>query len=260
MTSGISSTPPGFNSRNKSTHQPIDSPDHEQPQCKPGIYAISKKTRGYNAVYRRNCKITAAHGRVVVISDGTFKDPVSAAENAIKTLHKMAITQATIMESFDILYPGNIGHLSDDAIDASIKSNQVQQAAILLAKALAEAPREWCIWLAISGGSSVLSRAMEILIDQGITMENQLVQLYRPTTSGVRAVRLVHQLGMKMPNEFIQGGFFSCFGSLAVKIVRVRYKKDPYSWKDLSTCILENPWLALILIWMGLLMGYLFRI
>ena len=213
----------------------------------------------YNAVYRRDCRITAAHTRVVVICDGTFKDPVSAAEDAIKALRKMAITSATIMESFDILYPGHIGHLGDSGIDDSVKSNQTNEAATLLANALNEAPREWCIWVAISGGSSVLSRAMKILIDRGITLEKQQVRLYRPATSGAHVVRLVHQLGMNMPSEFIQGGFSFSFSSLTVKVLRACYKGDSYSWKDFAISILENKRLAVTLILAGLLVDYFAR-
>lgn len=255
---GINLISVGVASSEEKTHTLLERLAYKEFQCKSGIYTVSKVPGGQKLVYHNN-KVTAEYGRVVVICDGIFNDPEDAARDAIKRLKEMNIDPAATIGSFDIFYPGSIGRLDD--FMAKNPTDQVNEVALLLVNAMKTVHKDGCNWIAVSGGLVLLAQAMEGLIIQGITLETQLVQLYRPTTSSVKAVHLVHQLGMNMPDDFVRGcGLLGKLDAIRVKIIRVRYENDPYTWKDFVGSILESKKLGIGLIFVGLLLAYLSQV
>lgn len=250
MASNVNTSPHGNMLQSEPTHV-INEPEF----WKPGIYALSKESgSGYKAVYRRNRRVTPVNCHVIVICDGAFENPARAAEDATRSLQKISVGPPMWRDSFDVLYPGHVGSFGKNVTSAN--SDQIQEAASLLATAMQNAPRDWCIWVSVSGGSAVLSRAMELLVEQGITLEKQIVQLFRPTTSSIHILRLAYQLKMKMPDKFLEAGLLSCLTVGKINILRARHDGDTYTWKDNVQKVLESKQIAVGLIFFGLLIGY----
>lgn len=61
---------------------------------------------------------------------------------------------------------------------------------------------EGVTWVSEFGGSAVLTQAMKILVDQGVTLDKHDVFLYRPNTNVEEAITWVHKLGMTLHRNF----------------------------------------------------------
>ncbi|WP_299596734.1 hypothetical protein [uncultured Microbulbifer sp.] len=90
---------------------------------------------------------------------------------------------------------------------------------------------EGVAWAADFGGSAVLTQAMQILVDKGVSLKKHTVYFHKPRTSPAKALKLAHQLQMRL-NERIADTGLSARGALSqfsVAGVRLRNQDDPYS-------------------------------
>lgn len=225
---------------------------------KPGIYHVYKDVEGYKTKYRNNGRVTAEDNRVVVISDGGYKSPGMAVEDIVQRLWSMGAEQAATFNSFDIFYPGNIGRLGGLRRYDSIKNNHSFAAANLLANAMENAHNRKVYWLSAFGGSAVFSQSMEILVRQNIKLDKHMAKLYKPTTSGAQAVRLAHQLGIKLPSEAVKaGGLRASVSLMRANALRASNRDDPYTWINYASDTAKGGMLGVSLAGAGLFVATL---
>lgn len=203
-------------------------------QDKPGVYEVYKDSDGYTTRYRSNGRIVAEDNRVVVICDGSYKNPKIAMKDVFSRLKSMGAEQAATIGSFDIFYSGYVGRLGGFRTYESAQNSPSFGAASLLANAMEKAQnRKGVYWISAFGGSAVFSQSMQILIRQEVKLGNHAAKLYKPTTSSSEAVRLAHQLGINMPIEFAKaGGLRAAASVMRANAIRAMNEQDSYSWKD----------------------------
>lgn len=87
------------------------------------------------------------------------------------------------------------------------------------------------IWSADKGGSAVLTQAMQILVDKGVTLKGHTAYLYKPRTSPGNALRLAHKLELTLNETFADTGWDlqGALSQLGVAGARLNNKRDPYS-------------------------------
>lgn len=205
---------------------------------KPGIYSINKPGRRVAASvsYRKNGRITAQDGRIVIIADPNHKSPEVAAEDGIKCAAEALGALAQKETEFDLLYsPAGTG-LGRQFDPRSL--TQVYAFSNLLANAMSNIEnKKGIVWFSERGGSAIFTQAMEIAVRNKVSFEqkNHLAHLYKPTTSPVQAAKLAHALGFSLGDNFITLGGFQprvAASSLIVNALRVKNAADEYSLKD----------------------------
>jgi hypothetical protein len=87
------------------------------------------------------------------------------------------------------------------------------------------------LWVADKGGSVVLTQAMKILVDKGVTLKGHTAYLYNPRTSPGDALRLAHKLELSLNESFADTGWDiqGALSQLSVAGQRLNNKDDPYS-------------------------------
>lgn len=87
------------------------------------------------------------------------------------------------------------------------------------------------IWVGDQGGSAVVTQAMQILVDRGITLKGHSAYLYKPRTSPGDTLRLAHRLELTLNEAFADTGWDiqGALSQLSVAGVRLDHKKDPYN-------------------------------
>ncbi|AMX03397.1 hypothetical protein [Microbulbifer thermotolerans] len=201
-----------------------------------GLYRAreDRDRNAWNVELVPNGKIHKQPGRLIAVADARYKQASDAAADAVpRAVELLGVGAAHVSANGADLHftPGQkaLGGLvcyNPLAVDKARKS------AVLLAKAMADARDiEDVTWIADSGGSAVLTQAMQILADKGITLEKHGVYLYKPRTSPARALRLAHQLKLRLNQRFADTGY-SVHGALSqysVAGLRLKNNKDPYN-------------------------------
>ncbi len=113
-----------------------------------------------------------------------------------------------------------------------LKVENSRASALLLAASM-ESSRDvkGVVWAADFGGSAVLTQAMQILADKGISLKGHTVYFHKPRTSPAKALRLAHQLRMKLNERIADTGLSArgAFSQFSVAGIRLNNKSDPYS-------------------------------
>ncbi|MFK5948827.1 MAG: hypothetical protein QM500_08685 [Methylococcales bacterium] len=197
---------------------------------KPGTYKATKQADKWKANFKFD-GIKPEKNRVVAICDSGYDTPNKAAGECINFIIKSPVSggEFTINnDGFDMHYTpgkGRIGGLSNlkQAFNAETNSS-LHESAYLLAKSMEDARNiKGVRWIAEQGGSGVLTQAMKILADKGITLDNHTVFLSNPRTQQHKVVELGIKLKLKKsrsisinnqlnPNELIGGLFFGVGG------------------------------------------------
>ena len=76
----------------------------------------------------------------------------------------------------------------------------------------------------------MLTQAMQILVDKGVSLKGHTVYFHKPRTSPARALKLAHKLDLTLNERFANTGY-SISGALSqfsVAGMRIRNRKDPY--------------------------------
>ncbi|WP_288129924.1 hypothetical protein [Microbulbifer sp.] len=201
-----------------------------------GLYRVSTG-RGHNswsATYVADSKILPQRARLVAIADGQFNRVSDAVRDTVpRTMKHLGLGAAQVPDSGADLHftPGRArlgGLFSYNPLSVA----NSRASAVLLASSMAAARDvEGVVWAADFGGSAVLTQAMQILVDKGISLKSHTVYFHKPRTSPAKALKLAHQLQMRL-NERIADTGLSARGALSqfsVAGLRLRNQEDPYS-------------------------------
>lgn len=204
---------------------------------KPALYSGEKdpNSNRWDAELRKDGLITDMRNRLVAVSDGASKDPKSAVQRAAPRVSKAPFSGGSHRvnaDGFELHFtPGKsrLGGLVNyrDAIKPLNNSN-IHESAILLAKTMYDArDMEGVGWIAEFGGSAVLTQAMKILVDRGITLKGHTAFLFRPRTSPSEAVQLAHQLKLTLDRDFTSTGAFDYIGNRdQIEVIGHRLKTE----------------------------------
>jgi hypothetical protein len=184
--------------------------------------------------YVEDGKVAMQEGRLVVIADAGYESANDAADaimpRAIK--HPDVPAHSVRQNGGDLHFtPG------DERLGGMIRYNALNEdssraSALHLAASMAQAKNiKGVNWVADKGGSVVLTQAMQILVDKGITLKEHTAYLYHPRTSPGDALRLAHKLKLTLGESFANTGW-SVKGALSqfrVAGQRLKNEDDAYN-------------------------------
>ena len=86
-------------------------------------------------------------------------------------------------------------------------------------------------WVADFGGSVVLTQAMHILVDKGVSLKGHTVYFHKPRTSPAKALKLAHKLDLTLNERFANTGYSvpGAISQFSVAGMRIRNRTDPYN-------------------------------
>jgi hypothetical protein len=175
-----------------------------------GLYRAKKKGVDWKAEHVENGQITPDGGATLVgISDSNCGDDAGKAAGKIAGFVSVAPGfSGPHFDGFNMHFtPGvkTLGGLKNYRKASNPLSNEgIQGSAQLLARTMYKAKNlKKITWASEFGGSAVLTQAMKILADQGVTLgESHSAFLYRPNTNVEEAVTWAHKLGMTLDRNF----------------------------------------------------------
>ncbi|MBN8430435.1 hypothetical protein JF535_06150 [Microbulbifer salipaludis] len=208
-----------------------------QEETRMGLYRASSDL-GQNlwkASYVKDSKILPQRGRLVAIADAKFSSADDAIEETMpRTAKHLGVGAAHVRDSGADLHftPGRKPLGGGLLCYNPLNVEKSRASALLLATTMASARDvEGVVWAADFGGSAVLTQAMQILADKGLSLKGHTVYFHKPRTSPAKSLRLAHKLQMNL-NERIADTGLSLRGAisqLSVADVRLKNKNDPYS-------------------------------
>lgn len=168
----------------------------------PGLWRVTKEGKSWKTKFVNNGRLLKKHeDRYVVISDTTFSFAEKAARFASASLESVNPTVAGIIEKkgFDMHFtPGP--NRSDGLVSSKQALNtefsvMTQDSAQLLANTMYQSKEnEGIQWFSDGGGSAVLTKAMQILYSQKVSLKKHTILLNRATTSPSKALELGRNL------------------------------------------------------------------
>jgi len=171
---------------------------------RPGLWKAKKKGDAWKADFIANGQITPKENRFVVIADAAHDHQDKAASKSAESLASQNATISRQIETagFDMHFTpgkGRIGGLKNarQALGAE-RHRDLHETAQLLANTMYRARDiEGVLWFSDWGGSGVLTQAMQILVDQGISLDKHAILMNHPTTQPSKAMELGLKLGLK---------------------------------------------------------------
>jgi hypothetical protein len=172
----------------------------------PGLWNATKADDEWNASFVKDGKLNPnAKNKFVVISDRSSRHPTAEAASIFKVLQgsrdKTTVTQIG-NDGFDLHYtPGekSIGGMKNmKEVRHANNQASLKESAEILAHTMHNARDiSGVVWGSESGGSGVLTQAMQILADRGVTLDTHGIFLNRATTLPSKAVELARKLESK---------------------------------------------------------------
>lgn len=209
--------------------------DSNGQQARLGTYRASlmPETNEWRASYVRNGQVDSQAGRLVAVADSSYESANEAANYSIPGALTFFgnNTSAVRQGGCDLHFtpgPKQLGGLFryDSLSIDSCRSSAVHLAATM------EAARDIksVAWVADFGGSAVLTQAMQILADKGVSLEGHTLYLHRPRTSPAKALKLAHQLKLSLNKKFANTGLNprGALSQFSVAGVRMNNSSDPY--------------------------------
>lgn len=201
-----------------------------------GLYRtqLDARSKTWEAEYAENGKVAPQDGRLVAIADAGYESANHAARAVMpRAIKRLGIAAASARNSESDLHftPGEKclgGMIRYNAL----KEDRSRASALHLATSMEQAKNtKGIIWLADKGGSVVLTQAMQILVDRGITLNEHTAYLYSPRTSPGDALRLAHKLELTLNESFADTGWDiqGALSQLSVAGQRLHNKGDPYN-------------------------------
>lgn len=175
---------------------------------RPGLFRANKEL-SWGAEPVADGQVLDKEDRIVCISDRGYESAKQAVADTAEFVSSVPFSGGGFKinsKGFDLHYTpgqGRIGGLRNmrQALHAE-NSTELNESALLLAKTMYKARDiEGVGWVSEFGGSGVLTQAMKILIDQGITLSSHAIYLHRPTTSQNNAYKLSQKLGLKVDRK-----------------------------------------------------------
>lgn len=210
---------------------------------KPGLWHVKKSDSGWRASYVKNGYIKGKDHRVIAITDSGHSDIDSVLEESVPHVINAPVSDSEITlnnTGFDMHHtPGDGiigGMLNARQAAMAERDPNLHESAVILAKTMFSAREIKNVrWLSVRGGSGVLTQAMQILVDQGVTLNKHYVQFSAPTTSLNKAVFLAQRLELSKlrnyhhnrklldPHQALGGGLLSNY---MVPYQRLRHEND----------------------------------
>ena len=208
---------------------------------KVGIHRVlaAPDSDSWRTVYEEDGEIEAQVDRVVAVADCRYPRAVEAA-NAVATRISNAPGAKKgsrfRRDGFDLHFTPSKAELDGYRKFDAINNRDALGSSVLLAKTMLKAKNiEGVSWVADTGGSTVLTQAMKILVDQGVKLEKHSCYFYLPPSSPSAALTLAYQLSMTIDKEFVKTGFFQPrIGADVARSISARLSNDsdPYSRSD----------------------------
>jgi len=220
----------------------------QQHAKKPGLWCANNDDGKWRASYLKNGHIKGKQDRVVAITDRVDFEPDEVLGQSVSYLGGASISGGGFnlnKYGFDMHHtPGTsmIGGMRNvSQANMAERDSSLHESALLLAKTMYNARDiDDVRWVSVKGGSGILTQAMQLLADQGVTLEGHAVQFCAPTTNVAKAVSLAKSLELSKdrnyhsqrrlldPNQFIGGGVLSGY---IVPYQRLKNEKDYDSLK-----------------------------
>lgn len=200
-----------------------------------GLYrAEPMGPNNWNVEYVSTGEVLPKDGRMVAIANAAYGTAADAVQEIIPRAMNMPGVPTTSVRNkgCDLHFTPGKSRLGSLARYSALADDRSRGSALYLAQTMAKAKSiEDVVWVADKGGSVVLTQAMQILADKGVTLEGHSVYLYKPSSSPGEAVRLAHRLKLTMNDAFADTGFSprGAVSQLLVSRARMTNDSDPYS-------------------------------
>lgn len=219
----------------------------EQRQA-PGLYEVKRQGEEWKIRPRENELIKKRPDRVVVVSDGGYKNLEVAALTAVRFLMRggpvasvsrgsRSLRSTAGYGGFDFHYtPGfkRIGKLLNyrQAV-RPLDDESLHESALLLARRIYMARNLHSVrWISDFGGSGILTQALRILADQKVELDGHAAFMVRPTTSPYEAITAIHAVpGLEVQRKFKDSHPMDIIGNMnRLKVIRERRKHEGENW------------------------------
>lgn len=206
-----------------------------------GLYRVEPRARNLWATeYVSDGRVLEKDGRIVTVADAGKKNANQVADvtarNIMPTLDPR--TKAALRnDGFDLHHTGGSNSLGSLIRYSAFSNNHARASAVLLAETMTNAKTlKNVFWVADHGGSVVLTQAMKILVDRGVTLQDHLVFFQDCKSSPAEATRLAHRLKVTM-NESVAHTGMSIRGFVSkCMVAKERHDNpdDPYTMAHLG--------------------------
>ncbi len=96
-----------------------------------------------------------------------------------------------------------------------LSDTKVHASSIALAETMKQAKDiKHVRWVSEYGGSTVLTQALAILVDQGVKLPDHFIFMHRPKSVPHEALKLAHQLDMKIGRDFKKSAATDVIGNM----------------------------------------------
>ncbi|MBC6905129.1 hypothetical protein DWB84_06595 [Saccharophagus sp. K07] len=205
-------------------------------QTRMGLYRarFDTENNAWRTKYVEGGKVASQEGHLVAVADSGYKSADHAARNVMpQAIKHLGIAAAnTRNRENDLHFTPGKKSLGGMIRYNALKENSSRASALHLAASMAQAKNtKGVIWMADKGGSVVLTQAMQILVDKGITLKGHTAYLYHPRTSPGDALRLAHKLELTLNESFADTGWDlqGAVSQLSVAGLRLKNSDDPYN-------------------------------
>lgn len=205
-------------------------------QTRMGLYRakLEKEGKLWEADYIKDGKVLPQDYRLVAIADSGYATAGDAAISVIpKAMKQPGVpTDGVRRDGCDLHFTPGKKRLGGMVRYNALKEDNSRASALHLAATMQQAQSTKGVrWVANRGGSAVLTQAMQILADRGVTLEGHTAYLYKPSTSPGNALRLAHTLKLTLNESFADTSWDlqGAFSQLTVAGQRLKNKEDPYS-------------------------------
>ncbi|MGQ9425234.1 hypothetical protein ACXYTJ_06150 [Gilvimarinus sp. F26214L] len=199
-----------------------------------GLYRV-RKSRGddWSAKHVEDGKVLNTSGRTVAIADSGYATAYEAARKTVPSVMKASGVPTTSVrnEGCDLHHTAGNNRLGSLVRYSALVNDNCRGSAVQLAETMIDAKQlKNVIWVADKGGSAVLTQAMQILVDRGVTLHGHSVFLNLCKSSPGEALRLAHRLELTMNESFADTGWSArgAVSQILVSGVRLRNRDDPF--------------------------------
>jgi hypothetical protein len=208
----------------------------------PGLFEVVKDREVYQASLRRDGRIKSVDNRVVVVSDAssTLDDAVQSGVLAMKDSPFATFGKRSDFDLHCTPGPEKFGGLRNykQAMAPELDS-ELRKSAMLLSRTIYEARKiKGVNWVSDGGGSAVLTQAMYLLAQQGVSLKDSEHYVYFGdlTSNLLKAQKFAEQIGFKFERknksiDYLKPSsvFGSGFGG-AYLAAFYRYRSDPENY------------------------------
>lgn len=200
-----------------------------------GLYRTSSDRHkgGWKVKYVPDGNVLPQASRIVTIADGQYPTAGDAARYSADGVNNFlgTDTSSLAVNGCDLHFSPAKKELGGLRCYNALTIDDGRGSAVLLAKSMEKARGIKNVrWVADTGGSAVLTQAMQILVDKSVSLDGHTVYLHKPKTSPAKVLRLAHELNLSVNKKFANTGFSArgAISQFSVAGVRINNPDDPY--------------------------------